>query len=151
MAKLLEEASTKRAESGQILWQRSLTLGYNRWQLFKRSAVARDKKARQRFAKELIGLKPDVILSHATPTTATLLQLTNTVPIVFVGVSDPIGSRFVESYARPSGNATGFSVMAPTIGGKWVELLKEIAPRVNRVTLLFNPATALYLKYYMRS
>jgi hypothetical protein len=120
-------------------------------QIETRWALPRDKKARQRFAKELIGLKPDVILSHATPTTATLLQLTRTVPIVFVGVSDPIGSGFVESYARPGGNATGFSVMAPTMGGKWVELLKEIAPRVNRVTLLFNPATAPYVKYYMGS
>jgi len=120
-------------------------------QIETRWASPRDKEARQRFAKELIGLKPDVILSHATPTTATLLQQTRIVPIVFVGVSDPIGSGFVESYARPGGNATGFSVMAPTLGGKWVEFLKEIAPRVSRVALLFNPATAPYVKYYMGS
>jgi putative ABC transport system substrate-binding protein len=120
-------------------------------QIKTRWALPRDKEARQRFAKELIGLKPDVILSHATPNTATLLRQTRTIPIVFVGVSDPIGSGFVESYARPGGNATGFSVMAPTMGGKWVGLLKEIAPRVNLVTLLFNPATAPYVKYYMGS
>jgi putative ABC transport system substrate-binding protein len=120
-------------------------------QINTRWAIPRDKEARERFAKELIGLQPDVILSHATPTTATLLQQTRTVPIVFVGVSDPIGSGFVKTFAQPGGNVTGFTVMAPTMGGKWVELLKEIAPRVNRVALLFNPTTAPYVKYYMDS
>jgi putative ABC transport system substrate-binding protein len=78
-----------------------------------------------------------------------LLQQTRTIPIVFVGVSDPIGSGFVASFPRPGGNVTGFITMEPTMAGKWLELLKEIAPRVNRVALLFNPATAPYAEYYL--
>jgi putative ABC transport system substrate-binding protein len=66
-------------------------------------------------------------------------------------VSDPIGSGFVASFARPGGNVTGFIVVEPTMAGKWLELLKEIAPRVNRVALLFNPATAPYAEYYLNS
>lgn len=120
-------------------------------QIDTRWAIPRDAKARQRFAKELVALQPDLILSHGTPSTATLLQQTRTIPIVFVGVSDPIGSGFVTNFARPGGNVTGFIVMEPTMAGKWVELLKEIAPRVNRVALLFNPATAPYAEYYLNS
>jgi ABC-type uncharacterized transport system substrate-binding protein len=116
-----------------------------------RMAPPRDAESRQRFAKELIALQPDLILSHATPTTATLLQQTRTIPIVFVNVSDPIGSGFVASFPRPGGNATGFITMEPTMAGKWLELLKEIAPRVTRVAFLFNPATAPYAKYYLNS
>jgi putative ABC transport system substrate-binding protein len=82
-----------------------------------------------------------VILSQITPTTAALLQQTHTIPIVFATVSDPVGSGFVQSLARPGANATGFTIMEPTIAGKWLELLKEIAPRVNRAAFLFNPAT----------
>jgi putative ABC transport system substrate-binding protein len=114
-----------------------------------RWATPRDAEARQRFAKELVALQPDLILSQATPTTATLLQQTRTIPIVFVGVSDPIGSGFVASFARPGGNVTGFITMEPTMAGKWLELLKEIAPRVTRAALLFNPATAPYAEYYL--
>jgi putative ABC transport system substrate-binding protein len=114
-----------------------------------RWATPRDAEARQRFAKELVALQPDLILSQATPTTATLLQQTRTIPIVFVGVSDPIGSGFVASFPRPGGNVTGFITMEPTMAGKWLELLKEIAPRVARVALLFNPATAPYAEYYL--
>jgi putative ABC transport system substrate-binding protein len=114
-----------------------------------RWATPRDAEARQRFAKELVALQPDVILSQATPTTAALLQQTRTIPIVFVGVSDPIGSGFVASFPRPGGNVTGFITMEPTMAGKWLELLKEIAPRVVRAALLFNPATAPYAEYYL--
>jgi putative tryptophan/tyrosine transport system substrate-binding protein len=108
-----------------------------------------DAEARLRFAKELVALQPDLILSHATPTTATLLKQTRSIPIIFVGVSDPVGSGFVASFARPGGNVTGFIVMEPTMAGKWLELLKEIAPHMNRVALLFNPATAPYAEYYL--
>jgi putative tryptophan/tyrosine transport system substrate-binding protein len=108
-----------------------------------------DAEARQRSAKELIALQPDVILAQNTPPTASMLQQTRTIPIVFVVVADPVGSGFVQSLARPGGNATGFTVMEPTISGKWVELLKEIAPRVNRAAVLFNPATTPYADIYL--
>src|SRR5262245_24443282 len=114
-----------------------------------RWATAGDAEARQRFAKELVALQPDLVLSHGTPTTATLLQQTRTIPIVFAAVSDPIGSGFVASFPRPGGNVTGFMNMEPTMAGKWIELLKEIAPRVVRVALLFNPATAPYAENWL--
>src|SRR4029434_1814674 len=110
-----------------------------------------DAESKQRFAKELVALQPDVILSHTTPTTAALLQQTRTIPIIFATVSDPVGSGFVACFPRPGGNVTGFTLIEPTMAGKWVELLKEIAPRVNRVAFLFNPATATYFEYYMNS
>ena len=108
-----------------------------------------DVEAMQRFAKELVALQPDLILSGNTPTTASLLQQTRTIPIIFVSVSDPVGSGFVANFARPSGNVTGFTNIEPTIAGKWLELLKEVAPRVNRVAFLFNPTTATYAEYYL--
>jgi ABC-type uncharacterized transport system substrate-binding protein len=114
-----------------------------------RWATALDAEARQRFAKELVALQPDLILSHSTPTTAALLQQTRTIPIVFATVSDPVGSGFVASFPRPGANVTGFTNIEPTMAGKWLELLKEIAPRVNRVAFLFNPATAPYAEYYL--
>jgi putative ABC transport system substrate-binding protein len=107
-----------------------------------------DVEAIQRFAKELVALQPDLILSQSTPTTAALLQHTRTIPIIFANIADPVGSGFVASFSRPGGNATGFVLFEPTIAGKWLELLKEIAPRVNRVAFLFNPATATYFEYY---
>ena len=108
-----------------------------------------DGPAMQRFARELVALRPDLILSHNTPTTATLLQHTRTIPIVFAVVSDPIGSGFVASFPRPGGNVTGFTNIEPTMASKWLELLKEVAPRVARVAFLFNPATAPYAEYYL--
>jgi putative tryptophan/tyrosine transport system substrate-binding protein len=104
----------------------------------------------QRFAKELVALKPDVILSHITPTTAALLKQTRTIPIVFATVSDPVGSGFVASFPRPGGNVTGFTSIEPTMAGKWLELLKEIAPRMARVAFLFNPVTAPYAEYFLK-
>ena len=104
-----------------------------------------------RYAKELIALQPDLILSHDTPTTATLLQQTRTVPIVFATVADPVGSGFVASFARPGGNATGFAVYEASLGGKWLELLKETVPNVSRVVVIFNPATAPFAEYHVKS
>jgi len=109
-----------------------------------------DVEAMQRFAKELVTLQPDVILSQSTPTTAALLQYTRTIPIIFVNIADPIGSGFVASFPRPGGNVTGFTNLEPTMPGKWLELLKEIAPRVARVAMLFNPATASYFDLYLK-
>jgi len=101
--------------------------------------------------KELVDLHPDVILAHSTAVTAALLQATRTVPIVFVVVSDPIGSGFVASMARPGGNATGFTNHASTIAGKFLDLLKRIAPGVSRVALMFNPNSATFAEsFYLR-
>ena len=108
-----------------------------------------DAESIQRFAKELVVLQSDLILSSNTATTAALLQQTRTIPIIFVNHTDPIGSGFVASFPRPGGNVTGFINLEPTMAGKWLELLKEIAPRVNRVAFLFNPATATYFEYFL--
>ena len=111
--------------------------------------AALDAESVQRFAKELVALQPDLVLSHVTPTTVALLQQTRTIPIIFVWVSDPVGSGFVASLARPGGNATGFTPLVGSLGGKWVELLKEIAPHVVRAVALFNPTMAPYAEYYL--
>ncbi len=108
-----------------------------------RWAAPAEAESMQRFAKELVAQQLDLILSHSTPTTAALLQQTRIIPIIFFAVGDPVGMGFVASFPRPGGNVTGFSVAEPTQAGKWVELLKEIAPHVARVAMLFNPATAL--------
>jgi ABC-type uncharacterized transport system substrate-binding protein len=116
-----------------------------------RWALPDDAESIRRYAKELVALQPDIIVSNNTPTTAALLEQTRTIPIVFAIVADPVGSGFVESFSRPSGNVTGFATIEGTLGGKWLELLKEIAPRVARVAMLFNPATATYAEYYLNS
>jgi putative ABC transport system substrate-binding protein len=113
-----------------------------------RWATASDGDARHRFAKELIELQPRLILAHGTPITAALQQLTRTIPIVFVNVSDPIGSGFVKSFSNPGGNVTGFITMEPTMASKWVELLKQISPQVTRCALVFNAKTAPYAQYF---
>jgi putative ABC transport system substrate-binding protein len=110
-----------------------------------------DAETMRRYAKELIALQPDLILSNDTPTTATLLQQTRIVPIVFATVADPVGSGFVASFARPGGNTTGFSVYEGSLGGKWLELLKETVPSVSRVVVIFNPATAPFAEYHLKS
>ena len=96
----------------------------------------------QVFAKELIALHPDVLVGNSTPATAALLSETGSIPIVFVGVSDPIGSHFVESIARPGSRTTGFTNFAPSMIGKWLEMLKQVAPGIARAAVIFNPATA---------
>src|SRR5215510_14432043 len=114
-----------------------------------RSVTPGDTKSRQRFAKELVAVQPDLILSHGTPNTEALLQQTRTIPIVFAALSDPVGSGLAGSFPRPGGNVTGFANMPPTMASKWLELLKEIATRVVRVGILFNPATAPYANYWL--
>jgi putative tryptophan/tyrosine transport system substrate-binding protein len=93
-------------------------------------------------AKELVELRPDVLLAHATPATAALQQMTRTIPIVFSGVSDPIGPGFVASLGRPGGNITGFSDLEASLAGQWLELLTEIAPGIKRVAIMFSPEMA---------
>jgi putative ABC transport system substrate-binding protein len=99
----------------------------------------------QRFdvqAAELVTLAPDVLLANSTPATRALQQATSTIPIVFAQVLDPVASGVVTNLARPSGNATGFTNFEVSMGSKWLELLKEVSPRITRVALIFNPRTA---------
>ena len=111
--------------------------------------AAADVELMQQFAKEIVELRPDLILTQNTPTTAATLQQTRNIPIIFATGSDPVGSGFVASFARPGGNVTGFIDMEASLAGKWLGLLKEIAPRVARVAFLFNPATAPFAEYYL--
>jgi len=92
------------------------------------------------FVAELVSLKPDVILAHGTPALTALYEATRTIPVVFVSVIDPVGAGTVQSLARPGANITGFSTFEPEIGGKWLELLKEIAPGLKRVAGVSDPA-----------
>ena len=100
----------------------------------------------RKYAAELVTLAPDVILASGTATVAPLLQATRTVPIVFVQVTDPVGAGFVDSLARPGGNATGFTLFEYGISGKWLELLKEIAPAVTRAAVIRMTNSAAYLR-----
>jgi putative ABC transport system substrate-binding protein len=108
-----------------------------------------DVESLQRSAKQLAALQPDIILTGSTPATAAMQQQTNTIPIVFSMVGDPVGSGFVASLSRPGGNLTGFTPIENSLGGKWVELLKEIAPRIARVAMVFDPAMAPFAPYYL--
>jgi putative tryptophan/tyrosine transport system substrate-binding protein len=93
------------------------------------------------YAKDLIGASPDVLVAESTPATAALQAETRTTPIVFLQAGNPVGTGFVTSFARPGGNLTGFTNYSPTMGGKWLELLKELVPRLIRAAALFNPKT----------
>jgi len=104
--------------------------------------AAADLEGMRSRALELIGLNPELIVTYTTPATNIVRQLTRNVPILFVAVSDPIGTGFVESFSRPGGNITGFTNFEATMGSKWVELLRDVAPSVKRVGMLYNPTTA---------
>jgi len=95
----------------------------------------------RRFAEELVGLAPDVILADGGTNVAALLRASHTVPIVFVTVVDPVGGGYVETVARPGGNATGYAQFEYSLGGKWLQLLKEIAPAVTRVAVMRDPSS----------
>jgi putative ABC transport system substrate-binding protein len=113
--------------------------------------TAGDPDRNRRFAGELLAVKPDAILAFSSVAVAALQRESSTVPIVFTAISDPVGSGFVESLARPGRNATGFTNFVPTMAEKWLEILKEIAPQVRRAVLLYNPQTAPYVgEYYQR-
>jgi len=105
----------------------------------------------QVLAKELVALQPDVILAQTTPVVAALQRETRTIPIVFVGVADALGSGLVTSFARPDGNTTGFMLFETGITGKWLGMLKEIAPNLERAALVINPKTAAYYEFYLRA
>jgi ABC-type uncharacterized transport system substrate-binding protein len=114
--------------------------------------AAGDAERLQAFAKELVALQPDTIFAVTTPTVAALLRETRTLPIVFAQVSDPVGSGFVASIARPGGNVTGFTNIniESSIGGKWLQLIKQVVPAVRRVAMIYNPPTAPFAQYYLR-
>jgi putative tryptophan/tyrosine transport system substrate-binding protein len=103
------------------------------------------------YAAQLIGLTPDVILASSTTNLTVVQQATNTVPVVFIQVSDPVAQGFVANVTRPGGNLTGFSMYEFAIGNKWLDLLKEIAPKLARVGVMFNPDTSPQSKFFMRS
>ena len=102
------------------------------------------------FAKELVGLKPDVILATSTPVTTALQGETRTIPIVFANINDPVGSGFVASLPRPGANLTGLINVEATMGGKRLQLLTEIAPGIKRVAIMFSPDTAPYVRSYFQ-
>jgi putative ABC transport system substrate-binding protein len=103
------------------------------------------------YAGQLIGLQPDVILAASTTNLAVVREATSTVPIVFTQVSDPVAQGFVTSVTKPGGNVTGFSLYEFSIGGKWLDLLKEAAPGLARVAVMFNPDTSPQSKFFMRA
>jgi putative tryptophan/tyrosine transport system substrate-binding protein len=102
----------------------------------------------QPMAKELVALRPDVILTSTTPVTAAVQRETHSIPIVFTAVADPVGSGFVASLPRPGGNLTGFINIEGGTGGKWLEMLKEIEPGMRRAAAMFNPDTAPFARYF---
>ena len=100
-------------------------------------------------AKELVSQRPDVIVTNSTPVTAAVLRETRSIPVVFTVVSDPVGSGFVQTLARPGGNATGLINIESSVAEKWLEVLAQIAPHVKRVAVMYNPKTAPYAEYYL--
>jgi putative ABC transport system substrate-binding protein len=103
------------------------------------------------FAQELVGLQPDIILTSGTSVTAALQRETRTIPIVFATVGEPAASGIVARLNQPGGNITGFAAFEPTLGGKWLELLSEIAPGLKRAAIMFNPDFAVTTSVYMPS
>jgi putative ABC transport system substrate-binding protein len=127
----------------QLGWKRDKNIRIDiRW--------SADPARMQQLAKDLIELRPDLIQTDSTPATAAVLRETHTIPVVFSNVSDPLGSGFVESFARPGGSATGFVNIEDSVAGKWLELLKELAPQTSWVSVLFNPQTAPQSTYYLK-
>jgi putative tryptophan/tyrosine transport system substrate-binding protein len=134
------EASARITAFAQGLQQLGWTAGHNVRIDYRWGAVDADRS--RKYAAELVALAPDVTLAGGSPAVAVLQQAARTVPIVFVQVAEPVGAGFVETLARPGGNATGFMLYEYGIGAKWLELLKEIAPGVKRAAFLQNPAVA---------
>ena len=119
-------------------------LGWNEITIDARFVASNSKDVHRRYAQELVALQPDVLFAQNADSTAALLQETASIPIIFALVSDPVGSGFVTSFAKPGGNVTGFATGVPTMGAKWLELLLEIAPDVKRVLVPYNSAAADY-------
>src|SRR5262245_25964282 len=100
-------------------------------------------------AKELVALKPDVVVAATTPAVQAFRRETQTIPIVFTAVTDPLGQGILQSLVRPAGNITGFMTYEASLGGKWLGLLKEVAPALKRIGILFNPTTAPYFNFFL--
>jgi putative tryptophan/tyrosine transport system substrate-binding protein len=122
---------------------RNLQLDY-RW-------TAGDLDRARLFAKEIVELKPDLVVVHSTPAVRALRQLTTTIPMVFVLVADPIGSGFVQNLSHPGGNITGFMNVDSPMTSKWLELIVEIAPKTRQVALIYNPNTASFYQDFLRT
>ena len=116
-----------------------------------RFALAPGADQAHRLAKELVALRPEVILAQSTAVTVALQQETNAIPIVFVNIADPIGSGFIAGLARPGGNLTGLQLFEAGVAGKWLAMLKEIAPQIARAALVINPKTAPYYHYFVHA
>jgi len=108
-----------------------------------------DAQRANEFARAAVAQQPDVIVTNTTPVTAAVLRETRTIPVIFTVVSDPVGSGFVQNLSRPGGNATGLINIEASLAGKWIEMLAQVAPRIKRVAVLFNPKTAPYAEYYL--
>lgn len=144
-----QEAQTLVATFVNGLREQGWTVGHDvlvdyRW-------AAGDARLIRGFAKEIVDQDPDLILARSSPVVAALMQHTRKIPIVFFQVVDPVGQGFVANLAHPAGNVTGFSIFEPAIVSKWLELLKEMAPRVARVALVYNPDTAPFAGYFLDS
>src|SRR6516225_7954846 len=133
-----QEAQTRVGAFVQALSQLGWTIGHNVRIDYRWGTTYLDRG--RRYAEELVALAPDVILSSASASTVAAIEATRTVPIVFVGVVDPVGAGYVNSLARPGGNATGFLFYAYSLGAKWLELLKELAPQMTRTAVIRDPA-----------
>jgi putative ABC transport system substrate-binding protein len=134
-----------REELGKLGWTEGRNIEIDiRW-------AKADVELMKRSAQELVAGQPDVILTSSTLATGVMLQQTRTIPIVFLLVADPVGSGYVASLPQPGGNATGFTPIVGSLGGKWVELLKEIAPRVGSVILMYNPTAATFIGAFQSS
>ena len=132
-------------ELGKLGWTKGRNIEIDiRW-------TKADVELMKRSAQELVAGQPDVILTSSTLATGVMLQQTRTIPIVFLLVADPIGSGYVASLPRPGGNATGFTPIVGSLGGKWVELLKEIAPSIGSVKLMYNPTAATFIGAFQGS
>jgi putative ABC transport system substrate-binding protein len=134
-----------REELQKLGWEEGRNIRFDyRW-------ATSDLELIKRSAKELVALQPDLILTSSTPSTASLLQQTQTIPIIFANIIDPVASGFVASLSRPGGNATGYVILEPSMASKWPELLKEIAPHVSRIAMLYHPeTTAPFIEAFLK-
>ena len=129
---------------GKLGWTEGQSIKFDyRW-------VGTDATLMKQAAKELIALKPNLILATGSPTTAVLLQRTHAIPVLFVNIVDPVGQGFVASLSRPGGNATGLVNLEPSMASKWIELLKQLVPQLTRIAVPFNPVSAPYAELYLK-
>jgi putative ABC transport system substrate-binding protein len=129
----------------ELGWSRNRNIEIDyRWE-------TQDSAKRLAFAKEIVALNPVVVVANSTPNLVAAQQATSKIPIVFVAIADPVAQGFVTSLAHPGGMITGFGVEEPEMGGKWVELLKEMAPSIERVTVIYNPSTSPFARMFLPS